>query len=420
MSKAFLIRRGGQTIGPMTGKALRQLAAEGKVAPSDFVKREDTEWFRASEVDDLFLHPTTLAPTTAVASPSAATPSAFRTPGEPAAQHSDPKGATANSPFLESTGRLLGILALCSLGALALSSFMPWARVLGGGVSGIQGDGKIVLALSIAAIIAGIVAFVRTCWFAPIAALCMAWGTVAAVWMGILLYKTSTVATPNELRGNPFAVMFSAQLGPGLGLYVGLIAGICTAVFAGLLCIRSASPPNTVGRGSRFRWLIIGQSVAIPLAFMLAFLRFSVPSLPAPRVPNEWDKREQQLLEDSGKTLADIRERVAQNEHHTKRIRAVTAKEEQVQQLTKSGTDLLDAWQQVGLLVIDFETRKVVVDSEWWSGWSREKDGRKTVVNLLGMHFKSKTGKYFLTVYEDDGGKSVGMVHADGEVVIFR
>ncbi|MDP1660760.1 MAG: hypothetical protein Q8L55_02495 [Phycisphaerales bacterium] len=405
MPKFFLRHRTETNIqGPIDAGVVLEMAGTGKIHPEDMLQvagKADAPWREAWRYRELF------DPEISARYESGGAPK----PGSGL--------AAGTSPLSEGNGKLFGILSLSFLGLLALSSFMPWAKAMGGEFSGIRGDGKIVLAVSLAVAALAVVGVFRPRWLAPLGAVCMAWGTMAALWMAMLLYKTASVTIPSDLKGSPFAVAASAQFGPGLGLYVGVIAGTCLAIFAGLLCVRASSPPYVSHGSARFRWLAIGQGVAIPLACLLFVWPLAVSGA-GPSELTDAERREQRLLADTDKLIEDVKARTAENEARAKRIQESTAKATRANELVSSGTDLLDAWQEVGLLTIDMETRKAVVDSAWWASWAREEGARTKLLTLLGLHFKLNTGKSSLTVFEGDNGKSVGMVHADGEVAVFR
>ncbi|MFI5457627.1 MAG: hypothetical protein ACHRXM_19465 [Isosphaerales bacterium] len=152
---------------------------------------------------------------------------------------------------------------------LALSPFFKWINFARGGVTGLSGDGKIVLAVTVVAIALYIVAMTKGKWITPVILGVQTWGTLAVFWMGALIWKVGSIFDSSaDIKDNPFAAAFSAlfatQISPGNGLYVGLIGGITVAGTLGFIAVR--------------RLLVAGdlkpyyatQSVSIVLGILLA------------------------------------------------------------------------------------------------------------------------------------------------------
>lgn len=148
---------------------------------------------------------------------------------------------------------------------LALSPLFKWINVGGGGVTGISGDGKIVLGVTVVAIIvyAGAV-FTRKRLIAVSLGV-GAWGTVALFWMGGLIWKVGSVLDSPGVEDNPFATILATQISPGAGLYLGLIGGLIAAAALGYLGFQHLSqhgrmwPFYTVQAGA----VLLGLMVAI-------------------------------------------------------------------------------------------------------------------------------------------------------------
>ncbi len=109
---------------------------------------------------------------------------------------------------------------------MIISSFMNWLSILGGGISGLNGDGKYFL---LASLISGgvlLYAHIKRQWRFWLLAVVQAWGVFAIVWMATLIWKVSTIFDASDLKDNPFATLFSSQVGAGPGLYFGLLGAV--------------------------------------------------------------------------------------------------------------------------------------------------------------------------------------------------
>ena len=150
-----------------------------------------------------------------------------RTPPGPAAED---VGREAGSPGSDLDLSIKIAMAVGGVGllVLALSPLFKWINFGAGGVTGISGDGKIVLGVTVVcAILFALVAFARK-RLLPVSLGVGAWGIVAMFWMGALIWKVGSFTDSPEIKDNPFAAIFATQVSPGAGLYLGLIGGLTT------------------------------------------------------------------------------------------------------------------------------------------------------------------------------------------------
>jgi len=154
-----------------------------------------------------------------------------------------PKREVIEAPVTQSpqfdSHQVIGVwIAGGGLLVLFLSPFFKWINLGAGGITGISGDGKILLAITAIGAIAYVAAIVRRKWLTPVLLSVQAWGTLAVFWMGALLWKVSSVHDSAEVEDNPFAAMFSTLISPGAGLYLGLMGGIAVAGALGFVAVR--------------------------------------------------------------------------------------------------------------------------------------------------------------------------------------
>jgi DNA-directed RNA polymerase subunit RPC12/RpoP len=121
---------------------------------------------------------------------------------------------------------------------LAISPLFKWINFGSGGVIGLSGDGKIVLAITLFAIGISVAAFVKQKCLTPVLLGVQAWGTVAAFWMGGLIWKVASVFDSAAIKDNPFAGLLAIQVSPGAGLYLGLFGAIVVAGAFGFIAVR--------------------------------------------------------------------------------------------------------------------------------------------------------------------------------------
>lgn len=156
-------------------------------------------------------------------------------------------------------------VALVGLLLLAVSPLFRWVNFGTGGIIGLMGGGKILLGITGVAIAFYLAALIKQKWLTPVVLGVQAWATVAAVWMGALIWKISSVYDRSELNFNPFAAMIAIQIGPGAGLYLGLIGAFGVAVALGFVAIRRLI------RSGSLKQYYVTQGIAIALAILWTF-----------------------------------------------------------------------------------------------------------------------------------------------------
>lgn len=119
-----------------------------------------------------------------------------------------------------------GGLGLC---LLLLAPFFVWIRFGAGGVTGLAGDGKILLVVTLLTGSGYVAAILMGRWLVPSLLVLQAWGTLATIWMAALIWRCSAIANQASETGNAFAALFASQITPGAGLYLGLIGGATVA-----------------------------------------------------------------------------------------------------------------------------------------------------------------------------------------------
>jgi hypothetical protein len=155
-------------------------------------------------------------------------------------------------------------IASVGLGLLCLSPFLPWVRLGAGGFSGLAGDGRILLGLSVLAVITFVLALTIRWQINWVLLTVEFWGVFVAFWMCSLLWQLSRMTTESD---GALAKMFSTMLiSPGSGLYVGLIGGM--AVAASLVFFISSRSRLT----SSTNVFAILQSVTVAVAALVALV----------------------------------------------------------------------------------------------------------------------------------------------------
>ena len=149
---------------------------------------------------------------------------------------------------------------------LGLSPFFKWIKLGAGGATGLAGDGKILLAITLLAAVAYTAAIVKRKWLTPILLSVQAWGTIATFWMGALIWKFGSILDSPDVADNPFAAMFSTILiSPSAGLYLGLIGGITVAGTLGFLAVRLLLTVHNL------KPFYVSQGISCTLGILLAF-----------------------------------------------------------------------------------------------------------------------------------------------------
>ncbi|MGA2678772.1 MAG: hypothetical protein ABSF37_05640 [Sedimentisphaerales bacterium] len=189
----------------------------------------------------------------------------------------------------EKQSQILIYIAGGGLITLGLSPFFKWINFGAGGVTGIAGDGKILLALTILAIAGYIFALSKNKWALHILMAIQGWGIIAAFWMGTLLWKTSTLLSTKELDDNPFAFLLVSQIGPGVGLYLGLLGGLIITGTLGYIFIRHLAfvKPRQLYWITQGIACVIGILLAISLSDAALGLTFPQNTLITPSLINK-------------------------------------------------------------------------------------------------------------------------------------
>jgi len=153
-----------------------------------------------------------------------------------------------------------GLLLTC------LSPFFYWIRVGAFGMTGLAGDGKFLLAISILAFVAFFASFARINLKFPLLVCVQAWGIIVAFWMLALIIKASSIANPASADENAFVPLFAMLISPGIGLYIGLIGGFCVAGALGYLIAMQFQEKRSV------KAFVAIESFAVCMGLVIAVL----------------------------------------------------------------------------------------------------------------------------------------------------
>jgi len=221
------LHKNGEQVGPFTEEQISSMINDGSLSRDDITWHEGlTEWQPLHTVFEI----------TPIAEESI-------TDYAPVLQQQvDQIADDSESGSINSFDKSLVISAWIAgfgLLILALSPFFKWIAIGAGGVTGIAGDGRILLAITLLASAAFAAAVVKNKFFIPILLSVTAWGIITTFWMGSLIWKLGSLFDSQEVKDNPFAAIFSSILvSPGAGLYLGLFGGIIVAAGAGFVAVR--------------------------------------------------------------------------------------------------------------------------------------------------------------------------------------
>jgi hypothetical protein len=168
-------------------------------------------------------------------------------------------------------------IAAVGLGLLCLCPFFRWVAIgAAGGVTGLVGDGRILIAVSAVAIVLYVVALTVK-WQTNLLLLVVElWGIFVAIWMFSLFQQVATAVKDTD---NAFAqILSNVLIGPGTGLYVGLIGGAAVAASLAFFTFSRA-----IG-AQRIKGFAILQGIGI-IVVASAGLFFTRNRLDAPREP---------------------------------------------------------------------------------------------------------------------------------------
>ncbi len=157
-------------------------------------------------------------------------------------------------------------MTIGSLGLLilAISPLFLWIAFGAGGRTGITGDGKIVLVVSLlAGLFLGIATY-RKQQLDMARLIAGGWGVVAVIWMGGLIWRIGDLLDPKGPVNNPFAVLIASQMSPGTGLYLGLLGGAMVAGSLGFISFNSLKQQNK----SYSLYLVYGVAMAVGCAII--------------------------------------------------------------------------------------------------------------------------------------------------------
>jgi GYF domain 2 len=286
----WYVQDNGKWFGPFTVGDLREKAAKGIIKPEMLIRRDDWEEGRiASEFNDLF--PNKVPPQKQVPEQVSgqdpepndvhdAAPSPIK--NEPVVEQNIevpdlPKYEDADSsanPFKYDTHlKISACAAGIGLLILAISPLFNWVNFGAGGIVGIRGDGKIVLGVTLFVAILCATVFVIKKSLAYASLFAQAWGMIAFFWMAALFLKVSAILDAPEMEGNPFAALVASQVGPGAGLYLGIIGGLIVVVSFGYIAFRLLTSDNLIP-------LYASVTISVCLGVVLAI--FVGPDNPKP------------------------------------------------------------------------------------------------------------------------------------------
>lgn len=172
---------------------------------------------------------------------------------------------------LDTPTRIAALVAIAGLLLLAISPLFHWVNLASGGVIGLKGDGKIVLAITVVAIAICVAVMIKPRWLMAGVFTVQAWGTIAVFWMAALIYKVGSIFDSADLKDNPFAGLLATQISPGAGLYLGLISALAVAAALGFVAVHRSVRSDSL-------WLYFGmQSLSAALGILLAFFVLTWP-----------------------------------------------------------------------------------------------------------------------------------------------
>ena len=270
----------GELQGPLDSGQVRALADSGKLKRSDLLSKDQKQWVRAAKVKGLSFPAE--SPGTGDLDEKAVMPPGTEPGG--IAEHGavGSRGAeVAGRPGDGVGGERYDLATIIAMGVgglglliVALSPLFKWINFGGGGITGISGDGKIVLVVSVALIIGCALAVFTKKRLGAVSLGAGAWGTVVLLWMGGLICQVGAIFNSSEVDENPFAAILATQVSPGAGLYLGLIGGLLVAVTMGFWAVCHFRSIN------RLRYFYITQTAALIVGFLVAVAG-------APEGPNE-------------------------------------------------------------------------------------------------------------------------------------
>jgi hypothetical protein len=158
---------------------------------------------------------------------------------------------------------------------IAFSTLLHWVKIFAGGITGISGDGKIILILSVVLVIFTVISFFIKRFFSIMVLISGAWGTVVFIWFGSIIWRVANVLSEKDMLDNPFAQMFASQISPGAGLYVGLIASIGVSGSFVLYAVRHTEKGALY---QQYKSIFMSQAIAIAIGFLISIYFSSMPA----------------------------------------------------------------------------------------------------------------------------------------------
>lgn len=234
------LHKNGEQVGPFTEEQISSMINDGSLSRDDITWHEGlTDWQPLHTVFDIT--PIAIEPTSDH-TPIVQSRSLNSNQQEVQKSASDQIADDSESHSINSFDKHQVISTWIAGGGLLILAFSPffkWIAIGAGGVTGIAGDGRILLAVTLLASAAFAAAIVKNKYRIPVLLSVTAWGILAAFWMGALIWKLGSLFDSQDVKDNPFAAIFSSILvSPGAGLYLGLIGGIVVAAGSGFIAVR--------------------------------------------------------------------------------------------------------------------------------------------------------------------------------------
>ena len=157
------------------------------------------------------------------------------------------RGQKRKQPEIDSNLIFITVIGLVGILILGGSTFLSWVDFGKLSIKGVSNsDGKIVIGVTVVSMLALILGLAEKRLLPRVLSIAQVWNVTAVIWIGWLIWTIESMLNSNELDGNPFAALMLASVGPGIGLYLGLLGSVVATVMIGFVLFRIATDTKNI------------------------------------------------------------------------------------------------------------------------------------------------------------------------------
>lgn len=180
------------------------------------------------------------------------------------------RGQKRKQPEIDSNLTFITVIGLVGILILGGSTFLSWVDFGKLSIKGVSNsDGKIVIGVTVVSMLVLILGIADKRLLPRVLSIAQVWNVTAVIWIGWLIWTIESMLNSNELDGNPFAALMLASVGPGIGLYLGLLGSVVATVMIGFVLFRIATDTKNIMPSVAV--YLIGIAIGAVIVFIIEY-----------------------------------------------------------------------------------------------------------------------------------------------------